>query len=63
MLTCLDYRFSFEIAGSGQVSSVYYEPEGDQEVIAIKKGFVSILSSRFKKQEEKVSNKYVVADI
>ena len=38
------------------MSSVYYEPQGDQEVIGIKKGFVTILSSSFKKHEEKVSN-------
>ncbi len=47
-------RFSFKMAGNGQVPNVYYPPKEDPDVILVKKGLVSVLSANFKKEKEKV---------
>lgn len=44
-------RFSFEITRRGEILKVYHPPD-DSEVLAIKKGFAAIFSSKLHSKEE-----------
>ncbi|CAG2233862.1 unnamed protein product [Mytilus edulis] len=44
-------RFSFEITQRGEILSVYHPPE-DSEILAIKKGFAAVFSSKLHSKEE-----------
>lgn len=51
MSIVLCFRFSFEITQRGEILRVYHPPE-DSEVLAIKKGFAAVFSSKLHSKEE-----------